>query len=189
LTRGRLADRIHYNVSAPSDPAAWLPEEPASFETFFREFFPRLTGYFRAKGFSQHDAEDLSQNTLWNVYRSREDFRGEGSFDAWIYVAARNAAYDEWRRRGRTPRAEANLGSFADERPTADVVAEGRQDLSRASQALRNLPARMRACLLLQVQQGLSYKEIAERLSLSARTVKVQIWNARRRLKTLLGGT
>ena len=49
------------------------------------------------------------------------------------------------------------------------------------------LPARMRACLLLRVHHGLSYKEIAQRLCLSSQTVKVQIWNARRRLNQTLG--
>lgn len=53
--------------------------------------------------------------------------------------------------------------------------------------ALRELPARMRACLLLRVQHDLPYKEIARRLALSPNTVKVQIWNARKRLHERLG--
>lgn len=176
-----------------SPPPERDPQPPATsadaFQDVFREFFPRLVGYFRSRGFSPADAEDLSQITLWNVYKSREDFRGEGSFEAWVYVSARNTAYDEWRRRGRAPHLEAEVVSLADDRPGSDALAEGREDLSRVAQAMRELPGGMRACLLLQVQQGLSYKEIAHRLHLSAHTVKVQIWNARRRLKTLLQGS
>ena len=82
------------------------PPEPArdprdDFHETFVEFFPRLRSFFKAAGFQESDAEDLSQTALWTVYRSRGQFRGDGSFDAWIYSIARNVARDEWRRRGR----------------------------------------------------------------------------------------
>jgi RNA polymerase sigma-70 factor (ECF subfamily) len=157
-----------------------------SFREVFVRFFPRLTSYFRSFGFSPSDAEDLSQGTLLNVYKTWEDYRGEGSLDAWIFAAARNMAYDEWRRRARSKDGGAPEETIPDSGPSVEELASGREDLSRAVEALRSLPAGMRACLLLQVQEGLSYQEIAERLSLSAHTVKVQIWNARRRLRERL---
>src|SRR5438105_9160730 len=158
-----------------------------AFHDVFLTYFPRLRAYFCASGFSMADAEDLCQTVLWNVYQKWDRYRGEGSMDAWIKSAARNAAIDEWRRRGR-----AELGEltdvFSDHAPAPDREAEDRQDYARVSAAVRALPVRMRACFLLSVQQNLSHQEIAERLSLSVGTVKVQIWNARRRLKDLFGG-
>lgn len=156
------------------------------FHGVFVEFFPRLRSFFKAAGFQTADAEDLSQTTLWIVYKSRDQFRGEGSLDAWVYSIARNAAKDEWRRRGRAAESEAVSEAIPDERPGIEASAGDRQNLSRTVKALDKLPTRMRACLLLHVQQGLSYREIARRLSLSTPTVKVQIWNARRRLRSLL---
>lgn len=155
------------------------------FRTVFSEFFPRLRSYFRSCGFQTADAEDLSQTTLWTVYRSREQYRGDGDFDAWVYTIARNAARDAWRRRGRTS-GEPVEETLPDRGPSAEVQAAGRQELAQTVRACDRLPARMRECLLLHVQQGLSYDEISEKLSLSMQTVKVQIWNARRRLRTLL---
>jgi RNA polymerase sigma factor (sigma-70 family) len=163
-------------------------DEREEFHDVFMEFFPRLRSFFRSAGFHAADAEDLSQTALWTVYKSRGQFRGEGSFDAWVYTIARNVARDEWRRRGRGTEVEPVEETAPDESPSAEEVATDRQDLSRTIAALQKLPARMRACLLLHVQQGLSYGEVARRLSLSLPTVKVQIWNARRRLKDLLKG-
>ena len=162
------------------------PEDREEFRSLFLEFFPRLRSYFRSAGFETADAEDLSQSTLWIVYKSRGQLREGGSFDAWVYSIARNAARDEWRRRGRRGEAEPVEETLPDDSPSAESVAAEKEDLSRVVQALGKLPARMRACLLLHVQQDLSYGEIARRLSLSLPTVKVQIWNARRRLRSLL---
>jgi RNA polymerase sigma factor (sigma-70 family) len=168
-------------------PVEALPRDGREdFRAVFEEMFPRLRSFFRASGFQTADAEDLSQNALWIVYKSREQYRGEGSFDAWVYTIARNVARDEWRRRGRRIEDDPVDETTPDEGPSAEAQAADRQDLSRTVAALGKLPARMRACLLLHVQQGLSYGEIARRLSLALPTVKVQIWNARRRLKGLL---
>ena len=156
--------------------------EKETFRDSFDYFFPRLRSFFKACGFSSEDAEDLSQTTLWNVYRAEGQFRGEGSREGWIYAAARNAARDEWRRRGRLPERDEKADP-ADGRPAAEVSAASREELARTVNDLLKIPARMRACLLLRVQEGLSYQEIGRRLSLSPYTVKVQIWNARRRLK------
>jgi RNA polymerase sigma factor (sigma-70 family) len=156
------------------------------FRGVFVELFPRLRGFFLASGFQKADAEDLSQTALWSVYRSREQLRGGGSFDAWVYSIARNVARDEWRRRGRLHEEADVSEAIPDGGPSAETQTTDRQDLRRTLDALAKLPAGMRACLLLHVQKGLSYREIGTRLSLAVPTVKVQIWNARRRLRSLL---
>jgi RNA polymerase sigma-70 factor (ECF subfamily) len=160
------------------------------FRETFDEFFPRLKSYFRRWGFSPPEAEDLSQVVLMNVYKGWDRFRGEGNRDAWIYAAARNAAVDAFRRsQRRGEHAGAPLENAPDLAATPDESAESREQLERTVSAMRALPAGMRTCLLLQVREGLSYQEVGERLSLSVHTVKVQIWNARRRLKGALGKT
>ena len=161
-------------------------DEREEFRSLFAEFFPRLRSFFQSCGFQAADAEDLSQTALWTVYKSRGQFRGDGSFDAWIYSIARNVARDEWRRQGRNREEEPLSETIPDEVPSADTQTTDRQDLRRVLDALAKLPAGMRACLLLHVQKGLSYREISERLSLAVPTVKVQIWNARRRLRSLM---
>ena len=173
------------------DPAVQQPSGPGPGEEFrgiFVELFPRLRSFFRACGFQTADAEDLSQTALWIVYRSRGQFRGDGSFDGWVYSIARNVARDEWRRRGRTMEEEPVSETIPFRGPSAEARTTDRQDLARTLDALGKLPAGMRTCLLLHVQNGLSYREIGRRLSLAVPTVKVQIWNARRRLRSALEG-
>jgi RNA polymerase sigma-70 factor (ECF subfamily) len=167
-------------------PPVPIPDPREEFHGTFVEFFPRLRSFFKAAGFQEADAEDLSQTALWSVFKSQDQFRGEGSREAWVYTIARNVARDEWRRRGRRPEAEPVLETIEDDEPSAEDVTANRQHLDRTIRAMKRLPTGMRTCLLLHVQQGLPYQEIATRLSLSLPTVKVQIWNARKRLRVLL---
>ena len=171
----------------PRDEGRGGEERPGDdFRPIFEEYFPRLRAFFMASGFQASDADDLSQTALWNVYRSRAEFRGEGSLEAWVYSIARNAARDEWRRRGRAAEHEPVAETVVDERPDAEDVAAGREEMGQLVEAMKKIPSGMRTCLLLHVQRGLSYQQIADHLSLSLPTVKVQIWNARRRLRSLL---
>jgi RNA polymerase sigma-70 factor (ECF subfamily) len=162
--------------------------EVGEFQEVFLEYFPRLRRFFRSRGFSAAEAEDLSQTTLWNVYRSWESFRGEGSLESWIYAAARNAATDELRRGARRRETDPPDEGMATA-PTAEADVAGRETAERLGEALRKLPARMRACLLLRVQKELPYREIARRLGISEITVKVQIWLARKRLREAMETT
>jgi RNA polymerase sigma-70 factor, ECF subfamily len=170
----------------PQDRLAPPPGDAEDFREIFDQFFPRLRSFFLAGGFPAADAEDLSQTALWNVYRSRGELRSEGSLASWIYSIARNLARDEWRKRGRQGVMESVPETVESPEPSAAEVAEQRDELERTRRALALLPHGMRTCLLLQVQQGLAYQEIADRLGLALPTVKVQIWNARKRLRSSL---
>jgi RNA polymerase sigma-70 factor (ECF subfamily) len=165
-------------------------EAPAGVIEDFRDVFaayhPRLFRYFRALGFAPEDADDLCQTALLNVYRGRGNVRDGTLFENWVFTVARNAARDAWRRRG-DARATGPLDeALVAPTPSPERSAVDRERLERVREGLATLPARMRACFLLRVQDELSYEEIGGRLALSPGTVKVQVWNARRRLREVL---
>ena len=68
-------------------------------------------------------------------------------------------------------------------RPTPDAAEISAQSVDLAN-ALRDLPARQRACLVLSVVERLSYAEIGAELGIAPRTVEVHIREARKRLET-----
>lgn len=156
------------------------------FREVFLEYHPRLFRYFRSLGFAAEDADDLCQTALLNVYRGRGKVRDVTLFAPWVYSVARNVARDVWRRKN-DARAEALEGHDLEApAPSAEHEVVEKENLDRVREGLAALPARMRACFLLRVQEELPYEEIAMRLSLSSGTVKVQVWNARRRLREVL---
>lgn len=166
---------------------AAVPAAPRKeFADVYERYFLKLRAFFVAAGFTRSDAEDLSQTTLLNVYKAWESYRGEGELDAWVYTAARNLAKDAWRGSARRPGPLDDAEDVREPSPPADVRAEGSQRLARVRAGLAKLPVKMRTCFLLYVQEGLTAAEVARRLGIAETTVRIQVWQARRRLKGAL---
>jgi RNA polymerase sigma-70 factor (ECF subfamily) len=110
-----------------------------------------LKGYCQRLLGSPADAEDAVQDTLVRGWRHIDRFEGRASLRSWLYRIATNVCHDM--RRGRERRAvpvAADEHEIAIDVDPADVVLE--QDAVRRAfvVALRYLPARQRAVVLLQ---------------------------------------
>jgi RNA polymerase sigma-70 factor (ECF subfamily) len=140
---------------------------------------------------SREDALDVVQESFVHVLRGIQTFRGQSSFRTWLYRIVTHAALDY--RRWRSLRATESLDS---ERALEPVDASGQRspqdtaadrDLAAAiDKALANVSEKNRAALVLFAIEGMSYKEIADVLSISVGTVMSRIFNARQRLRELL---
>lgn len=170
-------------------------DREASYRTLVEVYYRSVHGYFAARGFSEEDARDLTQEAFFGIYKGLASFRREASFETWLFQVAANTGRKALRDRGVLKRrltVEARsmtdlpqeIGEL-DERPDAPPLGgllrkEQRQRLRRA---IERLPTRMRACLAMRVYQELSYREIATAMRLSVETVKAHLYQARQRLK------
>lgn len=139
-------------------------------------------------------ADELLQETFWQVWRSAESYRGSGAAAAWLLRVARNRALDELRRqKARSQRQHVDLtevegvahGSGSGATPP-DL--QRHLDQQQVQQALATLPDDQRACLELGYFDGLTHREIAEQLNLPAGTVKSRMRLALEKLERLLRG-
>lgn len=138
-------------------------------------------------------ADELLQETFWQVWRNAESYRGNGAAAAWLLRIARNRALDELRRQKARPQWVGNEGAQVDNEFQRQGGAAG-QDLQRhldqrqVQQALATLPADQRTCLELGYFDGLTHREIAEQLDLPAGTVKSRMRLALEKMERLLRG-
>src|SRR5262249_17052790 len=149
---------------------------------------------FFLRGFGHpEDAEDLAMETLLRVFRYADRFQGHGSFRAWLYCIALSVARDWARRRRRRP--EASASSVEAERAGVEDHGPGgrpeemavRGDLAGAvREAVRGLPEKERAALVLREYQQLSYEEISVALGASVGAVKMLLHRGRDRLRKRL---
>jgi RNA polymerase sigma-70 factor (ECF subfamily) len=175
-----------------------MPEDDPQFRQVFERYQPSVYAFFKRKGLTQEECLDLTQETFFRVYKSIQGFRGDASLDTWIRRVATNLWCNEIRRRKTEKRdasevsleAELEKGHPLPAETGARGALEGLLDdeqRRKLRRAMDGLPEKMRRCLVLRIDQGLKYREIAVLMQVSIDTVKAHIFQARTRLARELG--
>jgi RNA polymerase sigma-70 factor (ECF subfamily) len=173
-------DRLGMNDSpnSPAEDREWLMSLFARYERPLVSYAAKLLGG------DWDRARDCVQDTFLRLCREPRSAI-EDHVEAWLFKCCRHRAMDCHRKESRM------FIQFASEQvdrqpspsphpPQALISSEERQTLQREIAAL---PTREQEVLVLRLQQGLSYKQIAEVMDLSVSHVGVLIHQAVSRLK------
>jgi RNA polymerase sigma-70 factor (ECF subfamily) len=142
----------------------------------FRELFERYKDkvYSVALRYSgdSETAQDIAQDTFVKLFAAIGSFRGESSFDSWLYRLVVNSCFDHKRRSRRFLPMIAGVLELL-RSPGASALDEMmRSEMSgRIQSVVDALPAEQRMVVVLRYTQGLSYEEIGEAMGCSAGTV------------------
>src|SRR4051794_33272297 len=175
-------------------PAEEVAELVAAAKDGDRDAFDRLvkatyadtfTLAFRLTG-DEEDARDVVQESYLRAYRGLKRFRGDAQFTTWLYRITANCASTHLGKRSRHRHEELlDDAPIADTNP--DVDPEARADSAalrdRLDAALRELPPRLRAVVVLRDVYDLPHEAIAAELGISESAAKVRLHRARRKLR------
>ena len=158
----------------------------AAFERLYRSHVGRVHGLCLRMTRHQQTAEDLTQETFVNAWRSLSAFEGRSGFGTWLHRIAVNAVLA----RSRSPqgRGEVSLTDFEGEGREFSAP-EGMDtatpiDLERA---IETLPEGARNVMVLYGVYGYSHEEAAGMLGVAVGTCKAQLHRARRLLRERMG--
>jgi RNA polymerase sigma factor (sigma-70 family) len=160
----------------PSEQARWFAEQVQPHE-------PALRAYLQARFPTLGEHDDLVQESYTRLLRAQAT-GGVRYPKAFLFTAARNAAFDLFRRRGAKPtEAVTDLVELTvlEDRPGVGEQLDQSYELEVLADAVRALPERCRQVLMLRYLDGLAYKEIADQLGISPETVKVHMAKGMRR--------
>jgi RNA polymerase sigma-70 factor (ECF subfamily) len=142
-------------------------------------------------------AEEVLQEAFFRAWQQGKAFNSSrGTFITWLLSITHNLAIDEIRKRRRRPQKaeseepEALLATVADVGAGADVEDEVWLGALRETmtEALRELPAAQREAIELAYYQGLTQREIADRLGEPLGTVKTRMRLGLQKLREALSG-
>jgi RNA polymerase sigma-70 factor (ECF subfamily) len=161
----------------------YKPGSEADFERLYRSSYNRVLGTLIGILASRAAAEDCVQDAFERAYRSWSSWRGDAPAEAWLHRIAINTAishqrYERMREVGQVIR---RLGRPAPS-PDPATMAE-RSDLFRA---LRKLPPKQAAAIVLRHHHGYTNREIAAALDIPERTVASRLAAAKERLRKVL---
>ena len=143
------------------------------FEALFSEHWNRVYGVlFRLLG-DHAEAEDLSLEVFWRLYRRPPHVEHPGMLVAWLYRVATNLGYNALRGSKRRDRYESEAGvASLEERAIPDPAAEAERSFRR--QQVHTIFADMKprsVNLLVLRHSGFSYAEIADILGVAPGSV------------------
>src|SRR6195256_1111152 len=146
-----------------------------TFIKLFAESRQALHRYIRRFVHSSETAKEIVQEAFLRTYRERESVT---TLRAFLFSTARNLAANEFRHRRIVERD--TLASLDESRADAECesLESGllRDERNRLVQeAINRLPPQCRAAFTLRVFHEYSYKEVADRLGISAKTVEKHI--------------
>jgi RNA polymerase sigma-70 factor, ECF subfamily len=159
-------------------------------QTYSSKIFQLAFRYLRNK----EDAEEVTQDVLYKVYRNVSAFRGDAALSSWIYRITFNAAMsrlrttqyqrtrDEERQASGAEHDEAGAPARLDVADWSQMADEGvlRSQLRRrVLSAILALPAIYRAPVMLRDIQGMSTEEASAMLHVKDQTLKSRLHRGR----------
>jgi RNA polymerase sigma-70 factor (ECF subfamily) len=133
-----------------------------------------------------NEAEDLTQEIFFRVFRQLDKFNTDGNFLFWVQRVAKNYCIDHYRKTRKERQfllQQQPEISFKDMQLIDQQEAmEGQEKLKKIMEEIDNLAPSLRDCLVMRDLQGYSYQEIASILNLPVGTVKSRINRSRKEL-------
>lgn len=175
-----MTDSVNMIMDAMSEAGTAAAKEKICFDEAFT-LHHRVV--FRAARSVVQDAgiaEDVTQEVFLRLYNNLDQIKGEEMLRPWLIRVALNTARNTVRGNIRANTRDENYVKETDEATdfTAEKELEQRENAKEVHRALNQIKEPLRSCLVLK-QQGLSYREIAESLSLNETSIGTFVARAR----------
>jgi RNA polymerase sigma-70 factor, ECF subfamily len=149
-----------------------------AFQALFADIGPLITLFVRRRVFDQAEVDDVCQEALLAVFKSRHTYQPARPFEPWLFAIVRNviaAYFQRNRQRGKW------------QAPTSEIPETWAEDESSLGVELRDglnqLSANQLEALKLTKLSGFSIAEAAQRAGTSVGSMKVRVHRAYESLK------
>jgi RNA polymerase sigma factor (sigma-70 family) len=194
---GRGTTVLDAPVSARPDAADGPPDsdlvagvrrgDDRAFEQLYSRYQRRISAYVFGMVNDHGRAEDITQEVFISALRRIRETQRPIAFKPWVYEIAKNACIDQFRRSRRAEEVsfdagEGDQGRLVASEPSPAAAVDAKQQLDHLCGAFGGLSDSHHEILVLREFEGLSYREIGDRMGLSRPGVESTLFRARRRL-------
>ena len=152
--------------------------DTGAFEALYRQHVGRVYGLCLRMTGQAEAAEDLTQDTFVNAWRSLPGYEGRSSFSTWLHRIAVNAVLAK----RRSPQGRNEISMTDDAGEQMDFETQGALDEATPidlERAIEALPPGARDVMVLHGIYGYSHEEAAGMLGVAVGTCKAQLHRAR----------
>ena len=180
-------------ISFPDGEQNFRERTGKDFSFFYEKYYPKLIYYTSRICNDSQKAEDITTEAFLIAFQKVEKYHKEkAQFSTWLFTIARNLALQE----KKTSKKTLSMDVKVDEDGTTmkDFLSEGESDeylydlaLNKAAimkEHISKLKSPYRTVIEMRELKEMSYKDIAAELDKNLSTIKSQIRNGRKLLKT-----
>ncbi len=148
-------------------------EKQVWFSQIYRSQQTTLLSWFKHKIQHHHQSEDLSQEVFYRALKSGYCFQKIKEPQAWLMGIAKHVIIDHWRRQHIENLYLDALQHLPEEYyPSAEHEVYIQETLYQVHLILEKLPTRTAQVFLMSQLDGMTYREISEKMNISEATVK-----------------
>lgn len=134
------------------------------------------------------EVNDLAQESFIKIYRSLSKYDSQYKFSTWSVKVATNICLDHVRRKRLRSVSLEEIENFTGRNNSPEDYYLRKEKSQALKEAIDELPEIYRVPIIMYHQNGMSYKEIAEKLNKPMSIIKNRIFRARHTLKESLVG-
>lgn len=131
-----------------------------------------------------HAAKDITQDVFIKLWNGRKTIEITGNVNAYLFRACRNSALNFLRQEANQQKLLQKMKEI--ERVENNDWLEEQEFLAFVEDCIDALPERSKQVFKLSRFEGMKQKEISEKLGISVKTIKNQIWKSLQYLRTCL---
>lgn len=148
-----------------------------AYGTFLSKTSELLIPFIRKRVDREEFIDDILQDTLISIHRSKHTYLPDRPLEAWIYVICNHRIIDFYRKFRKVEKAEITLSDEP----------ESKESSANLSELLINLSDNQKKVITYMKVDGLSIKEVAQKMSMSTSAVKVTAFRGYEALRRLKG--
>jgi RNA polymerase sigma-70 factor (ECF subfamily) len=150
-----------------------------SFEILFKDYYEELCFYANHYTKDMDQAEEAVQDVFFNIWQGRERIKIRESVKSYLYTSTRNKCLKMIRSQNMADQYSEYIKNTTAEQVSTPVDELNAKELNLLIEnTLTELPERAREIFRMNRFQGLKYGEIADRLSISVKTVESNMGKA-----------
>jgi RNA polymerase sigma-70 factor (ECF subfamily) len=153
----------------------------ADTEVIWQELSQALRAFIKRRVSNEGDVEDILQDVFYKIHRNINGLKDENRLRGWVYQISRNAIIDYYRRQ--------NILVEISELLPDELLPEpsvGQEIAACLRPLVNHLPDKYKQAIMLTEFNGLTQKEMGERLGLSLSGAKSRVQRGRQELKAML---
>lgn len=160
--------------------------ELAAFKQLYAHYKIRVFNFSYKHLRSREDAEEVVQDVFIKIWNVRHGINEELSFTAYLYKIAKNQILNKIRKKVGEPAGYSSIHPYLSKDNSTEngIIYNDLQKL--VEEAIKKMPPQRKLIYILSRIEGLTYQQIAEKLSISPKTVEIHMSKALKDIKEML---